>query len=253
MAENVYATAKIVRDDRNVKKFELTSFNKNSTSSLIDESPNFVEVKLEDNSYEDSSETNYQQPIEQPQIAQNTLQVVDNTQVLEKIEPIFLEFEKLYQKIDQVSQKVSMIEEDAIVKGKELDEQVVKAIKELKQYATFFEQATFQLESKLLKTSISIAQKIVGIEVSENSSKIAKQTISQILQKLKGSSRIKIHLNPKDYYVLKKDLELEPFIELLEDSNVIAGGVVIASDLGNYDGSIEAKISSMLDSLDLVI
>ena len=42
-------------------------------------------------------------------------------------------------------------------------------------------------------------------------------------------------------------------IELLEDANVVAGGVVIASDLGNFDGSIEAKVSSMLESLDLVI
>ena len=48
-------------------------------------------------------------------------------------------------------------------------------------------------------------------------------------------------------------MELEPFIELLEDANVVAGGVVIASDLGNFDGSIEAKVSSMLESLDLVI
>ena len=64
----------------------------------------------------------------------------------------------------------------------------------------------------------------------------------------------KIHLNPKDYYVLKsKELELEPFIELLEGSNVVAGGVVIASNIGNFDGSIEAKVSSMLESLDLVI
>jgi len=28
---------------------------------------------------------------------------------------------------------------------------------------------------------------------------------------------------------------------------------VIASDLGNFDGNIESKVSSMLDSLDLII
>lgn len=117
----------------------------------------------------------------------------------------------------------------------------------------FFEQAAFGFESKLLKTSISIAQKIINIEVGENSSKIAKQTINQLLLKLKNATKVKIHLNPKDYYVLKQELELEPFIELLEDPNVVAGGVVIASNIGNFDGSIEAKVSSMLESLDLVI
>ena len=39
----------------------------------------------------------------------------------------------------------------------------------------------------------------------------------------------------------------------LKDANVVAGGVVIASDLGNFDGGIESKISSMLETLDLVI
>ena len=56
-----------------------------------------------------------------------------------------------------------------------------------------------------------------------------------------------------DYEILKGELNLEPFIELKKDANVTAGGVVIASDLGNFDGNIESKVSSMLDSLDLII
>ena len=137
--------------------------------------------------------------------------------------------------------------------GKEIDAQVVQAIKDLKHYANFFEQATFQMETKLLKTSISIAKKIISIEVGENSSLIAKQTITHLLDKIKSASKVKIHLNPKDYEVLKNDLNLENFVELIDDPNVTAGGVVIASDLGNFDGNIESKVSSMLESLDSVI
>ena len=48
-------------------------------------------------------------------------------------------------------------------------------------------------------------------------------------------------------------MNLEPFIELHKDANVVAGGVVIASDLGNFDGNIEVKVASMLESLDLVV
>ena len=109
------------------------------------------------------------------------------------------------------------------------------------------------METKLLKTSIAIAQKVISIEVGENSAKIAKQTISHLLEKIKTASKIQIHLNPKDYEILKSQLNLEPFIELHKDANVVAGGVVIASDLGNFDGNIEAKVASMLESLDLVI
>jgi flagellar assembly protein FliH len=74
-----------------------------------------------------------------------------------------------------------------------------------------------------------------------------------MLNKIKTASKISIHLNPRDYAVLKNDLQFESYIELFEDSNVAAGGVVIASDLGNFDGNIEAKVNSMLESLDSVI
>lgn len=245
MAENVYSSARILKDGKKVEKFELSNFLKSKVAPK-EETHEFFELKLEEEANSNSEKTEIKSSI-QP------MNIVDNSAILEKIEPIFAEFEKMIKKIEEVSQKVTTIEQDAIIKGKDFDTQVIKAIKDLKQCATFFEQAAFGFESKLLKTSISIAQKIINIEVGENSSKIAKQTINQLLLKLKNATKVKIHLNPKDYYVLKQELELEPFIELLEDANVVAGGVVIASNLGNFDGSIDAKISSMLESLDLVI
>ena len=245
MAENVYSSARILKDGKKVEKFELSNFLKSKVAPK-EETHEFFELKLEEEANSNSEKTEIKSSI-QP------MNIVDNSAILEKIEPIFAEFEKMIKKIEEVSQKVTTIEQDAIIKGKDFDTQVIKAIKDLKQCATFFEQAAFGFESKLLKTSISIAQKIINIEVGENSSKIAKQTINQLLLKLKNATKVKIHLNPKDYYVLKQELELEPFIELLEDANVVAGGVVIASNIGNFDGSIDAKISSMLESLDLVI
>lgn len=245
MAENVYSSARVLKDDKKVEKYELSNFLKNKVLSK-EESHDFIESNLEKQDESNLEKTEVKN-------ISKSMNIVDNSAVLEKIEPIFAEFEKMIKKIEEVSQKVTTIEQDAIIKGKEFDTQVIKAIKDLKQCATFFEQAAFGFESKLLKTSISIAQKIINIEVGENSSKIAKQTINQLLLKLKNATKVKIHLNPKDYYVLKQELELEPFIELLEDPNVVAGGVVIASNIGNFDGSIEAKVSSMLESLDLVI
>lgn len=241
MAENVYSTAKIVSKKDDVEKYELVSFIKNDPEPetvIIDEE---LGQDIVDN--KDSKES---------KVKEEEKRVVVN-EIIGKIDPILQEVQNLTIKLNEISQKVTNIEQEGVIKGKDLDAQVVKAIKDLKQYAAFFEQATFQMETKLLKTSISIAQKIINIEVGENSSKIAKQTINQLLEKVKSASKVKIHLNPKDYHILKAELSLEPFIELCEDPNVIAGGVVIASDLGNFDGSIEAKVSSMLESLDLVI
>ena len=210
MADNVYSSAKILTKNEEVQKYELG---------------NFINNKIEDNLVSKSST------------------VLDDREINGRTDPLLIEIRNLSTKINEISQKVTSIENDGI-KGKDIDAQVVQAIRDLKHYAAFFEQATFQMETKLLKTSISIAQKIISIEVGENSSKIAKQTITHLLDKIKTASKVQIHLNPKDYEILKAQLTLEPFIELHQDANVTAGGVVIASDLGNFDGNIEAKVAS---------
>jgi flagellar assembly protein FliH len=168
------------------------------------------------------------------------------------VDPVLNEIQKLNQSLVAIQNKVTMIENDGI-KGRDLDKQLIEALKDLKHYSSFFEQATFQMETKLLKTSLSIAQKIIGIEVGENSALIAKETINSMMDKIKTSSKVTIHLHPKDYLILKEQLIFDSFISMQEDPNVTAGGVVIASDLGNFDGNVESKIQSMLESLDAVI
>lgn len=219
MADNVYSTAKVLDKEDEVQKYELGNFINNQ-----------------------ASENN----------VPNSNVVLDDREINGKVDPVLTEIRNLNMKLEAISAKVVNIENDG-VKGRDIDAQVIQAIKDLNHYAAFFEQATFQMETKLLKTSISIAQKIVSIEIGENSANIAKQTISHLLEKIKTASRVQIHLNPKDYEVLKSQLNLDPLIELHQDSNVTAGGVVIASDLGNFDGNIEAKVASMLETLDTVI
>jgi flagellar assembly protein FliH len=174
----------------------------------------------------------------------------DGTQ--SSVDPLLAEIQQLQQVVLGIQEKVVSIESEG-VKGKDLDKQVVEALKDLKQYSAFFEQATFQMETKLLKTALSVAQKIIGIEVGENSANIAKETIHNMMEKVKAASKVSIHLNPKDYVVLKDQINFDAHVSLQEDANVSAGGVVIASDLGNFDGSVESKIQSMLGSLDGVI
>ena len=177
---------------------------------------------------------------------------LNETNINGNVDPVLGELQKLQTQFATLDLKITNIENNG-VSGRDIDRQVVEAIKDLKHYASFFEQATFQMETKILKTSMSIAKKIIGLEVSSNSANIAKETIINLLSKIKTASKISIHLNPKDYVILKDELNLESFIELHEDINVTAGGVVIASDLGNFDGNIDSKVNSMLESLDHVI
>lgn len=217
---NVYSTARVVKEEDSVQNYELGTFINNGDGN---------------------------QNLEMQQVAK-----LDEREINGKVDPLMSEVRNLSQAVVQMQEQMTLIQNNGMT-NRDIDKQVVEAIKDLKHYASFFEQATFQMESKILKTSMSIAQKIINIEISANSAQIAKETISSVLSKIKTASKITIHLNPKDYQVLKDELNLESFIELMEDTNVTAGGVVIASDLGNFDGNVEAKVASMLESLDSVI
>lgn len=218
-ANNVNSKSQIIKANGEIQSFELGNFISNDTN-------------------------------QNPQM-QNVATLNDKS-INGNVDPVLVEIRNLHASIASINEKVNLIESDG-VKGRDLDKQLIEALKDLKNYSTFFEQATFQMETKILKTSLSIAQKIIGIEVSENSAAIAKETILNIMEKLKTASKITIHLNPKDYIVLKEQLNFESFVNLHEDSNVTAGGVVIASDLGNFDGNIDSKVQTMLESLDVVL
>ena len=178
--------------------------------------------------------------------------VLNDKSINGNVDPVLQEMKNLQQMMIQIGQRVESIENDG-VKGRDLDRQLVEALKDLKHYSTFFFFATFQMETKLVKTSFSIAKKIIGIELGENSAEVAKETIRGMMDKIKTSSKVTIHLNPKDYLTIKEQLTFDSFVNLQEDPNVTAGGVVIASDLGNFDGNIEAKLETMLGSLDALI
>ncbi len=135
MADNVYSSAKILSKNEEVQKYELGTFI---------------------NSQNDNN------------VVSNANTILDDREINGRVDPVLMEVRNLSLKLNEISLKVASIESDGI-KGKDIDAQVVQAIKDLKNYAAFFEQATFQMETKLLKTSISIAQKIISIEIGENS------------------------------------------------------------------------------------
>lgn len=219
MRNNVYTNAKIVKAADNVQSYELGTFLSN-----------------------DNNQNTQMQNIAK----------LDEREINGNVDPLLEEVRILASSFAQMQNQISLIANNGKTQ-EEIDKQVVEAIRDLKHYASFFEQATFQMETKLLKTSMAIAKKIINIEIGANSSLIAKETISNLLLKIKTASKVKIHLSPKDYEVLKRDLNLESHLELVQDANVTPGGVVIASDLGNFDGNIEAKVASMLESLESII
>jgi flagellar assembly protein FliH len=226
---NVYSTATIVRKGQSKEVDEAQSLQTYQLGTFLN----------------DTTETNQDEKMQQ-------VATLSQKQTNGYVDPVLNEIQALSQQLQSMQAAITTIQTSG-TQGRDIDKQVIEAIKDLKNYASFFEQATFQLENKILKTSMAIAKKIITIEVGENSSKIAHETIKNLMNKVKTASKVQIHLNPKDYVALKDMLKLDAFVELHEDINVMPGGVVIASDLGNFDGNIEAKVNSMLESLESVL
>jgi len=225
--DEVKAKAAIIKDAKQIQAYELNQFD------------SFNQLEQEVNTG-NASVVNAPTQSHQPAIQSDI-----------NLEPILNEIASLNQKISSLESNITSLK-DLSFSNKELDAQIVKALKDLKQQAEFYKRANLAFEDKLLKTSFSIAKKIIGIELSQNSAKIAKETIKNLMEKIKGASKVSIHLNPKDYIVLKDELEVEEFVKIEQDSNVTPGGVVISSDLGNFDGNIEAKIETISQTLELI-
>jgi len=216
-------------------------------AAIIKEASDIQTYQL--NQFNDFNEQNQQVTESSENIINKTAKNVQQSNI--NLDPILNELDSLNKKIISLQSNIESLKEVSF-SNKELDAQIIKALKELKQQAEFYKRASLSFEDKLLKTSFSIAKKIIGIELSQNSTNIAKETINNLMEKIKGASKISIHLNPKDYIILKDELEVEEFVKIEQDSNVTAGGVVIASDLGNFDGNIEAKIESISQTLELI-
>ncbi len=105
MADNVYSNAKIISKNDDIQKYELGNFvNGNVETNIVEQ----AKVVLNDNG------------------------------INGRPDPLLNEVKNLAAKLQEISQKVSNIETNGI-KPRDVDAQVVQAIKDLKHYAAFFE------------------------------------------------------------------------------------------------------------------
>lgn len=105
------------------------------------------------------------------------------------------------------------------------------------------------LEKELSAISVDIAKEVILSEVSENSQKIALGLTKELLNSIMDATNIKIKVNPSDYLFLKEQLSENTKVEILADSAVSLGGVVIVSDSGNLDGTIMARYKNLKQSV----
>ena len=106
-----------------------------------------------------------------------------------------------------------------------------------------------ELEKELSAISVDIAKEVIVSEVSENAQKIALNLTRELLKSIMDATNIKIKVNPNDYLYLKEHLADNTKVEIISDSAVSLGGVVIVSDKGNIDGTIMSRYKNLKQSV----
>ncbi|WP_295736982.1 flagellar assembly protein FliH [uncultured Helicobacter sp.] len=261
--------------NHNIKKYEFKSI----TSEML-ESGKILEPSQEINKGT-NSEINESEPLGE---AQASMEIQNTESTMQKIATLEQELvERLLQKTDELSsslaklqiqfeklqveseQRVASAREEGYKDGfreaetkakdelfaeintqkKSLVDSIITLESALKQSQKHLE----DLEKELSAISVDIAKEVILSEVSENSQKIALGLTKELLNSIMDATNIKIKVNPSDYLFLKEQLSENTKVEILSDSAVSLGGVVIVSDSGNLDGTIMARYKNLKQSV----
>ena len=121
------------------------------------------------------------------------------------------------------------------------------SIKKLEEINKTFEEKLTSLEKELSAVALDMAREIIQKEISKDSSEIAYSLAKALIEDLKNASKVTIKVNPKNAEYLKGKFDN---IEIIPDEAVKEGGVVINSDIGNIDASIEERFRALKEAVE---
>lgn len=116
--------------------------------------------------------------------------------------------------------------------------QLDDSIKKINELSSKMSSVMKSVEPELIHTSIAIAKEVIDSEISFNSGQVAINLAKSLMQKLDEAKDIKIRVNINDFESLKLGLSNLENIEIIPDSAVTKGGIILISDVGTIEGNI---------------
>ncbi len=119
--------------------------------------------------------------------------------------------------------------------------------KQISGYGDVFEKVVIEL-------AISIAEKIVRREISEET--IINETLREAIKRVIGSNKVLVKINPADLDVLNNVIDKRQFDSMLSkiqfeaDSRIEPGGCFIETEIGNVDARISSQFNELKKSLE---
>ena len=130
--------------------------------------------------------------------------------------------------------KINELEARFSASAAKLDEQYVK-----------FDEFLKKIEEELGQTAIKIAKEVIDKEISTSSSQIAHHLASSLIKELSNVKNIEIRVNPEDSEYIKEQFSKNEHVKISADDAISKGGVVIISDGGNIDATMQTRLEKL--------
>lgn len=134
---------------------------------------------------------------------------------------------------------------------REVREQAQRLAQLLDHLAAPLRQVDEQVERELLALTVSVAQRLLGEELTLAPEKVA-HTVREALAALSAPSReLRIHLHPQDAQLLRGQLQLdtEAAWKLVPDATLARGDCRIDAENARVDARLDTRAMSLLRSL----
>ncbi len=135
-------------------------------------------------------------------------------------------------------QKAKALTQESIEAGKH---QFSTSVTTLEASAAEFEVALEGIKSHLVDAALDVAQEVIKIELSQNSTEVAKVLSDELIKELQNASKVTLKVNPKDHGGVSASVGSLKHVEILSDPAVSPGGVIVLSDAGNIDAQVEKR------------
>jgi flagellar assembly protein FliH len=115
------------------------------------------------------------------------------------------------------------------------------SVVKLEESAKEFDTALEGIKRELMSAALDISKEVIKVELQENSNKVAQLLSEELIKELQSASNITLKVNPKNHGFISEHLSTMQHINVVSDSAVSEGGVVVISDVGNIDAEISKR------------
>jgi len=119
--------------------------------------------------------------------------------------------------------------------------QFSSSVKTLQESAETFNTALEGIKKELITAALDIAHEVVKVELGENSNEIAKVLSTELLKDLQSAAKVTLKVNPVNHGAISEFTGSMSHVNVLSDSAVSEGGVIVISDAGNIDSQISKR------------